>query len=552
MRRIGATDPVESLQRSLRFLVIFRLVVVGTIVLSSILIQATAGVVLPLSYLYGVGAVTAILSAFYVGSRRRLPLVAQAYFQISGDLVLVTALVYYSGGSDSVFTFLYLVVVGVSAFLLLRSGALLVASFASFVYGLMIELTSYEILPPPPFSSRSDWTRPAVVFNMCFNIAGFYAVAILTSFVAEKLALARTEIVVRRREVDKIRALHADVIESMSSGLATLDADGRVTLLNRAGAEILKIDRPVRTDLYVWDLGFLDRAEWLDLRVRMANEELPRGERDLREGSRRRVIGFSTRLLEGTEGYLLLFQDLTDFKKLEEEARSREKLAAVGQLAAGIAHEIRNPLASISGSAQMLGNDMTSGSSERRLVEIMVAESRRLSKILEDFLRYARPQPASTRRFDVAASLSEAMDLFSNSDEVTPRHRLNLKIEPGDSIVSGDPDQVRQIFWNVARNAVNAMPEGGTLDVCGREAGAWYSIVFRDTGQGMTPERKDLLFQPFAAAFGGGTGLGMAIVRRLVDEHGGQIFVDSGEGRGTEIEIRLPRGRAEGRDSSAA
>jgi two-component system sensor histidine kinase PilS (NtrC family) len=543
---------MESLQRSLRFLVIFRLVVVGTIVLSSILIQATAGVVLPLFYLYGVGAVTALLSVFYLGTRERLPLVAQAYIQISGDLILVTALVYYSGGSDSVFTFLYLVVVGVAAFLLLRSGALLVASFASFVYGLMIELTSYEILPPPPFSTRSDWSRPAVIFNMCFNIAAFYAVAILTSLVAEKLAFARTEIVARRREFEKIRALHADVIESMSSGLATLDADGRVTLLNRAGAEILKLDRPVRPDLYVWDLGFLDRAEWFDLRISMSASASPRGEREIVDGPRRRVIGFSTRVLEGTEGYLLLFQDLTDFKKLEEEARSRERLAAVGQLAAGIAHEIRNPLASISGSAQMLGNEMTSGSSERRLVEIMVSESRRLSRILEDFLRYARPQPPSTRRFDVATSLSEAIDLFSNSDEVTPRHRLNLRIEPGDSLVSGDPDQVRQIFWNVARNAVSAMPEGGTLDVVGRDAGAWYSIVFRDTGQGMTPERKALLFQPFAAAFGGGTGLGMAIVRRLVDDHGGQIFVESGEGRGTEIEIRLPRGSAEGRDTSAA
>jgi two-component system sensor histidine kinase PilS (NtrC family) len=386
---------------------------------------------------------------------------------------------------------------------------------------------------------------------MCFNIAAFYGVALLTSLMAEKLHLARQEIAARRLEFERIRALHGDVIESMSSGVATIDREGRFTFLNRAGAEILKTRSLEANGVPVWDVGLFDPAQWSQTLDGIETLESARGEIVLGGSEQKRTLGYSLRRLRGTAGLLLLFQDLTEMKKLEDEARSREKLAAVGQLAAGIAHEIRNPLASISGSAQLLGNEMRSGSSERRLVEIIVSESRRLSAILEDFLRYARPRPKRAETFDIAATLTDAMHLFSNSHEITDKHRLCLHIEPGNSRLCGDPDHIRQIFWNVAKNAVCAMPGGGTLDVTGRDEGEWYTIRFRDSGRGMTPERKEMLFQPFAASFDGGTGLGMAIVRRLVDEHGGKIFVETEVGAGTEIEIRLPRGVAEAGSSAA-
>jgi len=142
------------------------------------------------------------------------------------------------------------------------------------------------------------------------------------------------------------------------------------------------------------------------------------------------------------------------------------------------------------------------------------------------------------------------MDLFSHSAEVGDHHLLNLQVESATSVF-GDPDQIRQIFWNVAKNAISAMPEGGILDVTGRVEGDWYAIRFHDTGRGMTPERRDVLFQPFATAFDGGTGLGMAIVRRLVEEHGGRISVESRPGFGTAIDIFLPR-RTAGRAGSSA
>jgi two-component system sensor histidine kinase PilS (NtrC family) len=542
---------MDPLVRSLRFLTIMRLVVVGTIVLSCILIQASAGLNLRLGPIYGVGAAAVVLSGAWAALAKVLRPAARAYVQLGGDLLLVAALVYFSGASDSVFTFLYLVVIAVAAFLLLRPGALLIASLASILYGMTIELTAYEIVPPPPLFYRPDWSSPTLLFSLCFTIAGFYGVAVLASLIAEKLHHARREISERTLEFEKIRALHADVIESMSSGLATVDASGIVTFLNRAGGEILERLPLEGTGCWLWDLGLLSAEEWQRITAGWFRSPATRGETEIGAPERPRTIGYSVRKLKGTAGFLVLFQDLSDVKSLEAEARAREKLAAVGQLAAGIAHEIRNPLASISGSAQMLGNEMRTGSSERRLVEIIVAESRRLSKILEDFLHYARPGAPQCVVFGVGASLSEAMNLFSHSDEVRDHHLLTLQVESAASIF-GDPGQVRQIFWNVARNAIAAMPDGGILDVTGRVENDWYAIRFHDTGRGMSPERQEVLFQPFATAFDGGTGLGMAIVRRLVEEHGGRIRVESRPGFGTSIEIFLPRRTAERAGSSAA
>jgi two-component system sensor histidine kinase PilS (NtrC family) len=220
---------VDSLKRSLRFLTIIRLVVVGTIVLSCVLIQASIGLSLRLSSIYAVGGAAVALSGIYVLAGRVIRPVGEAYLQLTGDLLLVSALVYSSGASESVFTFLYLVVIASAAFFLLRPGAILIASLASILYGALVEMTAYEIIPPPPLFYRSQWTSPSLLFSLSFTVAGFYGVAVLASLIAEKLHLARHEIADRRLEFDKMRALHTDVIESMSSGLATVDSSGALT-----------------------------------------------------------------------------------------------------------------------------------------------------------------------------------------------------------------------------------------------------------------------------------------------------------------------------------
>ncbi|HTO87496.1 MAG TPA: ATP-binding protein [Thermoanaerobaculia bacterium] len=534
----------NSLKRSIGWLTGARIVVLLLILLSAILVQAGSGVQFELSFLYLLNAAAVLLALFHWTLGRHLPPILEAYIQLLGDLSIVTVLVYGSGGPDSVFNFLYLVVIGASAFLLYRTGAVLVASIAAVLYGSVVQLLAYGVLPPPPLAPVSDWSGPRVRYNLAITVAGFYGVAFMVSYLSEKLRSARDELAVRQTALQRLQTLYGNVIATMSSGLMTTDGQQRVTFLNRAGGQLLGVDPAQAPGRLLPELGFRFPDGWDLTRERARGPETYRDEIEIARGAERRVVGYSLRLLkddEGDEGALLLFQDLTELKKLEREARFHSQLAAVGELAAGIAHEIRNPLASISGSVQVLSKELNVGSAERRLMEIIVSESNRLSKILEEFLRFVRPQERRVAPFDVATTISEVMDLFRLSDEVSDAHRIEVDVEPRSSMLSGDRDQIRQIVYNVAKNAVHAMSAGGTLTVRGREGHDWYTIRFSDTGRGMSEEELSRLFTPFSTAFDGGTGLGMAIVRRIVEEHGGAIDADSRPGEGTTVTVLLPR-----------
>jgi two-component system sensor histidine kinase PilS (NtrC family) len=537
----------ESLRRSLYWLTAIRIVVLVVILLSTLLLHASAGGELPSSFVYsllGLNAAALLLGILQWTLGRLMPARFCAYFQLLGDLVLVSILVYLSGGPYSVFNFLYLVIIGTSAFLLFRAGAVVVATMGALFYGALVELLVKGVLPLPPLAPVPEGVSPSVRYNLLVTIAGFYGVAFMSAYLSEKLRVARAELEQRQRALFRLQNLHGNVIASMSSGLMTTDFVQRITFLNRAGGELLGVDPARVAGRSLSDFGFVLPEDWATVWDRGHGWETFRGEIETDRGNLRRVLGYSLRGLreaDGEQGLLILFQDLTELKKLERRARFNEQLAAVGSLAAGIAHEIRNPLASISGSVQVLSNELTVGSAERRLMEIIVSESNRLSRFLEDFLRFVRPQERSVAEFDVATAVTEVMDLFRLSDEVSDAHRIEIQVSPPHSILSGDRDQIRQIIYNVAKNAVRAMAAGGILTVFGREDNAWYSIRFTDTGRGMSEEELARLFTPFSTAFDGGTGLGMAIVRRIVEDHGGAIDAESRPGEGTTVTVLLPR-----------
>ena len=533
----------DSLKRSIAWLTGIRIVVLVLILLSAILVQAGSGARIEISFLYLLNAAALLLLGFHTTVGRRLNPRIEASLQLSGDLAIVTVLVYASGGPDSVFNFLYLVVIGAAAFLLYRPGGVLIATLGAILYGSVVQLLAYGVLPPPPLAPSVDWSTARVRYGLIITIAGFYGVAFMVSYLSEKLRAARQELELRQKALHRLQNLYGNVIATMSSGLMTTDSNHRVTFVNRAGGDLLGIDPATAAGRSVADLGFVFPDEWETIRARAGKRESYRGECETDRRGFRQILGYSLRTLREPdgEGTLILFQDLTDMKKLERRARFNEQLAAVGELAAGIAHEIRNPLASISGSVQVLSNELSVGSAERRLMEIIVSESNRLSKILADFLRFVRPQERRVAEFDVARTVAEVMEIFRLSDEVSDAHTIELDVVPESSLVSGDRDQVRQIVYNVAKNAVRAMAAGGTLTVKGREEDGWYSIRFTDTGRGMSEEELSRLFTPFSTAFDGGTGLGMAIVRRIVEEHGGAIDAESRPGEGTTVTVLLPR-----------
>jgi two-component system sensor histidine kinase PilS (NtrC family) len=229
-----------------------------------------------------------------------------------------------------------------------------------------------------------------------------------------------------------------------------------------------------------------------------------------------------------------------EVRRLQDQMRLHDRMAAVGEMAAGIAHEIGNPLAAISGSVQMLRTAAPDEATRRRLLDIVLEESQRLDRTIKGFLRFARPRERSVQRFDIAHLLLDHAALLRNSSEVSPRHRLEIAIEPPAFELDGDPDQISQVFWNLVRNALRAMPDGGTLRLEARPAGDGYLVEVIDDGRGMTPEERARMFQPFQSFFDGGSGIGMAIVYRIVQEHGGTLAVRSESGRGSRVSISLP------------
>ena len=247
-------------------------------------------------------------------------------------------------------------------------------------------------------------------------------------------------------------------------------------------------------------------------------------------------------------GFIYIFQDLTEIRVLEEEVGLKKRMAALGEMAAGMAHELRNPLASISGSVQVLRRDLPGGSEQAELMDIILKESRRLDQTIRDFLLFAKPGPFTPEIVDLTEILTGSLKLLKNSEEFRPTHQLRTQFHPEQIPVAVDPNRMRQVFWNLAKNALKAMPEGGTLTVKALgEMDGQVLVSFADEGFGMAEAEVGRNFQPFHGSFRNGTGLGLAIVYRIVQEHQGRIRVKSRRGTGTEVQILLPKALAAAR-----
>ena len=531
-----------------RMLTAVRVVVVTTLLLAALIIQYTVRELLPISYLYLTAGLTYVLTLIYIAAGKLIPSRrVNLSIQIAGDLMIETFLVYFTGGLDSPFSFLYLVSIITASILLYRRGGLLTASGAVILYGVLGDLMYWGVvrLPEQSWFVPTPWTSSRLYLNMATNFAGFYATALLTSYVSEKLQRTSEELDVNRQNLAELRALNQNVIESIPSGLIAIDAQGIIRFVNPACCSLLRAEAGALVGQHVRDLPFLDEEQWSDVVTTLdAGIAARREKEDVILGEESRFIGYAVsplNTLEGTpSGYTLIFQDLTEMKKLEADLRLKDRMAAVGELSAGIAHEIRNPLAAIAGSVQVLKKSTALSPQEQRLMSIVLRESERLNKSIADFLRFVKPQEKISRDFDIAVSLSETLDLLANSAELRPDHHIERRIQPPSFTLAGDGDQIRQVFWNLARNAVQAMPTGGTLTVSTEVADGAYRIVFADSGRGMSPAAQQSMFQPFRTNFPTGTGLGMAISYRIVQAHGGRIDVSSREGVGTTIAVLLP------------
>jgi len=489
-----------------------------------------------------------LLSLLYAVLLLKLPhrLTLQALTQTSVDLLLVSAMVLIFGGIYSPLSLLYPMVLVVAAFH--GKGRLPATTFATAALvlytGVMLgELYSWRLPVRGQDLDVGDLSR--TLYNVAVALVGFYGTTFLGSALARRTEMAEAALAVERGELADLRIIYQDIIQSINSGLITTDLRGKITSVNRAGEVILKI--PASQLLYqpIQHCGLYTEESWRLASEQSGQRERYRDEVRLEQDSGVVHVGCSVSHLQeangDNSGYIVIFQDLTDYRQLQHELQMKDRMAAVGELAAGLAHEIGNPLAAISGSAQMLAGKFQDDAEKSGLLGIILKESRRLDRTIKGFLQFARPMERSPHRFDLAAQLKENFALLRNSEEVSPKHTLRLDLKPDTAMVTADPDQMSQIFWNLVRNALRAMPDGGTLTVRGQPlSNGSYAMHIIDTGHGIPEEELQGLFHPFRSFFDGGVGIGMAIVYRIVQEHGGTVRVDSMTGEGTDICVELP------------
>ena len=530
-------------ERVAKWLLGLRLVAVSALLVGALLVQSTTEEILPIAPLVRVAGLTYAISLLWIVLWvLRVPPRLHGALQLSGDLVILATLVYLTGGPASPFAFLFLISVAMGALMYGLRGALTVAGGAFVFYGAMAEAIGFGLIKPSRYGSLAPpLGHSAMAFQIFVTGAGFAVVAMLTSYLAHSLQRAELRLRGEREASARLFAISADVLRSVDSGVLATDVEGRVVLANPAAHRILRDAGPFE-GRHLATLLPLENVLWPSVLERLRFGSPARFEGTVVEGSV--PVGCTVTALTDSSGTLVglvvHFRDLTEVRETTKRERLRERMEAVGEMAAGIAHEIRNPLASISGSAQVLGKVPGLAPKEHKLSRIIVEESRRLSDIIESFLGFARPPDPQRGPCDIARTLDETLTLFVNSPEVTGKHRIVVTIAPHAQPVVADAQQLRQAFYNLARNAIQAMPSGGTMRVEAGPEGDDYLIRWTDEGVGMEPHQIQEIFQPFKAFRKGGTGLGLAVVYSIVSDHQGDIAVESGIGTGTTFTLRLP------------
>jgi two-component system sensor histidine kinase PilS (NtrC family) len=464
----------------------------------------------------------------------------QSVLQVVSDLLLVTLFVYITGGVDSELNFLYPLVILLASILLPRVWAYLTAALAFILYGAVLELSYFQVVPSFSITHPGIRTLQSIIF---VNLFGFFTIAYLAGVLADKLRQTDKRLAYFRGELERLQALHENIVQSTSDGLITTGLDGRITLVNAAAEKLLQrpeaelLGQPI-APLFEDQLPH-PTSEHSHCEVRFVAPN------DFRKTFR--VIASELRVLGlGPLGFVYTFDDLTRVRRLEREVRMQDRLAAIGRLSAAIAHEIRNPLTSIAGSATLLSQIPSLNDEHRRLLQIVTRESQRLNNIITDFLAYSHAKQYRFAQIDIVPLLEDTLTLLEQRLEV---QKLGIDIERNyatpKALALADGDRMKQVFWNFCENAVRAMKQGGTLTISIEDLGNDWQFSFADTGPGMNPQMVEKVFEPFQSQFEGGTGLGLAIVYQVVQAHEGKVWVRSKPGQGCTFVMRIRKAAEE-------
>jgi two-component system sensor histidine kinase PilS (NtrC family) len=542
---------VATLRKKLLWLIAIRAVALTIVLGSAILVQIQAPGTFPVDPFFFLIGLTYALTALYAVTTR----FAERHrwlidLQLAGDAITVSAVVHLTGGVTSYFSSLYALPVIAASITLYWRGGMLIAFLSGLLYGTIVVLQYSS-----PLASAAAALPPVrlALFTLGLNLFGLFAVAMLSGYLAEGQRRADARLQRASNRIADLQAFNQHIIDSLPSGLATVDADGRVLSFNRAAQAITGLTLADALGRNADEVLQFPRDVLDGMRGSGGSGGRYRAEFGFeRPGGSSIELGFSTAPFvtpAGLSGYLVTFQDVTQSKRQEREARVQQRLAAVGEMAAGIAHEIRNPLASMSGSMQVLRQELSLNEEQAQLMDIVLRESERLNDTIRSFLAYARPQSREASRHDIRGVLNDTATLLRNNVELREDHDVVVDVPDEPVWYFADENQIRQIVWNLATNGLRAMPSGGRLRLSvapeSRPGASEPGAVVRveDQGVGIPPGELDRIFQPFRGGFRGGTGLGLAIVHRIVTDYGGVIDVRSQPGVGTTVDVHLP-GRA--------
>jgi two-component system, NtrC family, sensor histidine kinase PilS len=541
------SDSGPEFRKRVEWLMFLRLMVTSLLLGSTIFCQlrespeVSAEITLPLYILIATTFLLSIIYSLYLAVVPDLWILS--FVQVMVDLVYGTVLVHFTGGATSVFTVLYVFPILTSGILHPRRGALFIASVASLLFGLLINLEFYGVIP----HSRWPWVIPwsettsfYVLWVLVVNITSFFLVAMLSSSFSEQLRETKASLTLKERAFERLSDLHTSIVRSITSGIITTDENDRISFINSAGAGLLQ--KP-RSELIGEPLKSIFPGVYDG---RAAQHRSTESFLTVKEIAGEPVhFDITVNDLQGgdgaSRGRLVIFEDVTKIRRMEERVKLNEKQAAFVRIAAGMAHEIRNPLAALRGATEMLSTGFAAQETDRRLLGIVIRESDRLNTLLGDFLAMVSSRKPDKLRVMMTDLVEETLGLFSTEPKVGKTVSLQTLIKVGVE-VEGDPARLRQAVWNLFANALDATQDGGYIRVVLEpDPNAGHAVLtVQDSGPGIPIEVKDRMFEPFTTTKEKGTGLGLSIVMSIVRDHGGTIEAESTPGKGTVFTMRLP------------
>ncbi len=526
-------------ERRLRLFIYARIIVSFLFLASTLLLKLQDTFIHSESYQSGVTRLMAISCLFSIASLMALKKqkVTQfiTYLQVIWDLLFVTVLLLFTGGISSPYSFLYLLSIMTAGMLLGRRQALYTSSLCGILYGAIIDFQYFGYLSPIGLSQEVAQQAGALrlFYTISLNFIAFGLTAFITGLLAERARLSEEALQRSTIDYSELAQLNSAIVAHSENALLTTTVAGRIRVFNPYAESITGLaqsyayDKPI-TEVFPQLSGLLHQPGAMEFEFHSTDGAMTLA---------CHVAPFTDSMGLLT-GYIVNLRDMTAIRRMEAALKKADRLAALGELSARMAHEIRNPLAALCGSAQMLSSAKGIQKHDTQLLTIVTREAERLDALISEFLLYARPAAPQLRQISLQAHIEETLLLLAQDPEFSDVSLHNLVADS--VLVTVDPDQLRQVIINLMQNSVDAMPEGGNIWVECHVNPVSIAICITDNGSGMTPDTMRHLFEPFWSTKTAGTGLGLAISYRIAEAHGGTLTAESPPGGGSRFTLTLP------------